>query len=91
MNSVASSRSVELSRAKPLAEGYQHARETQWPVSRAARRSNASGRIGELSQPIQRVNMNVLQFNPDVFHVKPTALKARASNRVNELAQPISR
>ncbi|XP_005089623.2 testicular haploid expressed gene protein-like [Aplysia californica] len=91
MNSVASPRCVELSRAKSLADGFQHAREIQWPVTKAARRATSSGRLSELAQPIQRVNMNILQFNPDAFQVKTTALKGRLSSRVNELAQPINR
>ena len=91
MNNVASPRCIELSRAKALADGFQHARDIQWPVTKAARRANASGRVSELAQPIQRVNMNILQFNPDAFQVKQTALKGRVSNRLSELSQPITR
>jgi len=91
LNGSATTRCVELSRAKGLTDGFQHAREIQWPVSKAARRTNASGRLIELAAPIQRVNMNVLQFNPDAFQVKPRALKAAVSSRVTELAQPINR
>lgn len=91
LNSSATARSVELSRPKSLADGFQHARDIQWSVTKAARRANASGRLSELAQPIQRVNMNILQFNPDAFQVKPNALKARMSNRLTELSQPAAR
>ncbi|RUS84875.1 hypothetical protein EGW08_007344 [Elysia chlorotica] len=91
LNAVASPRCTELARAKSLADGFQHAREIQWPVSKAARRATASGRLNDLATPIQRVNMNVLQFNPDAFQVKPLALKAQLSSRVAELATPINR
>ncbi|GFO41045.1 testicular haploid expressed protein-like protein [Plakobranchus ocellatus] len=91
LNAVASPRCTELARAKSLADGFQHAREIQWPVSKAARRATASGRLSDLATPIQRVNMNILQFNPDAFQVKPLALKAQLSSRVAELAAPINR
>lgn len=82
---------MELARPKALTDGFQHAREIQWPVTKAAKRAQASGRLSDLAMPIQRVNMNVLQFNPDAFQVKPLALKARISSRVEELSQPIAR
>ena len=91
LNAVASPRCTELARAKSLADGFQHAREIQWAVTKAARRATASGRLNDLATPIQRVNMNVLQFNPDAFQVKPLALKAQLSSRMAELAMPINR
>ena len=45
----------------------------------------------ELSTPIIRETMDLVQFDPDAFFVSETAKKARASARVQELAQPIVR
>ncbi|KAK0051975.1 testicular haploid expressed protein [Biomphalaria pfeifferi] len=91
LKSVASPRCLELARSKSLVEGFLPAKDIEWPVSRAAKQASASERITALSQPIQRMNMNILQFNPEAFKVKPQALKGQIPARVNELAQPINR
>ena len=90
-SATASTRCIELARSKPLAEGFQHAREIEWPVSKAAKRAQASGRLIELARPITRASMDHLQFNPDAFAVKESALKGAVPRRVEELAQPINR
>ena len=90
-SSVASARCMELARAKPLADGFQHAKEVEWPVSKAAKRAQASGRLLELARPISRASMDHLQFNPNAFTVKETALKGVVPRRIEELAQPINR
>ncbi|XP_025094870.1 testicular haploid expressed gene protein-like isoform X2 [Pomacea canaliculata] len=88
---MASARCTELARAKPLAEGFQPAREIEWPVSKAARRAQATGRITELARPVTRATMDHLQFNPDAFTVKQSALKGGIPQRIEELAQPVQR
>ncbi|XP_076461201.1 sperm microtubule associated protein 2-like isoform X2 [Babylonia areolata] len=90
-SAVASARCMELARAKPLAEGFQHAKEIEWPVSKAAKRAQASGRLLELARPITRASMDHLQFNPNAFAVKESALKGGIPRRIEELAQPINR
>ncbi|ESO96959.1 hypothetical protein LOTGIDRAFT_214487 [Lottia gigantea] len=90
-NAAASTRSVELARAKPLAEGYQPHKEIEWPISKGAKRAQATPRVNELSQPVVRASMDHLQFNPDAFVVKASALKGICPKRVDELAQPIQR
>ncbi|XP_055956007.1 testicular haploid expressed gene protein-like [Patella vulgata] len=90
-NAAASTRSMELARPKGLVEGYLPHKETLWPVTRAARRATATNRLNELSQPTVRNSMDHLQFNPEAFIVKPTALKGTCPRRVDELSQPIQR
>ncbi|KAH9513335.1 hypothetical protein Btru_034650 [Bulinus truncatus] len=91
LNSTPTPRCLELARAKSLADGFQPARDIEWPVSKAAKQAAPSERLNALAQPIQRMNMNILQFNPEAFKVKPQALKGQIPSRVNELAQPIIR
>lgn len=38
-----------------------------------------------------RASVHVVFYDPDVFKVKPAALKAQCSARVRELAEPIMR
>ncbi|XP_046558672.1 testicular haploid expressed gene protein-like isoform X2 [Haliotis rubra] len=90
-NSSASTRSMELARAKGTTEGFQAAREVEWPVTRAAKRAAASSRLEELSQPIVRASMDHVQFNPDAFIVRESALKGVVPRRIEDLAQPIQR
>nr|KAG5709378.1 hypothetical protein BaRGS_029227 [Batillaria attramentaria] len=88
---VASSRCMELARSKPLAEGFQLAREVEWPVTKAAKRAQASGRVIELATPITRASMDHVQFNPEAFIVKESALKGVIPGRIQDLAEPIKR
>ncbi|XP_046378517.1 testicular haploid expressed gene protein-like isoform X1 [Haliotis rufescens] len=90
-NSSASTRSMELARAKGTTEGFQPAKEVEWPVTRAAKRAVASSRLDELSQPIVRASMDHVQFNPDAFVVRESALKGVVPRRIEDLAQPIQR
>lgn len=90
-NANASNRSLELARPKGVVDGYQLPKDEMWPVSRAAKRTSATQRIQELSRPIVRASMDHVQFNPEAFVVKQTALKGVIPRRVEELAQPITR
>lgn len=90
-NAISSSRCADLARPKATVEGYQLPRDEMWPVSRAAKRGTASGRIQELCRPLVRASMDHVQFNPDAFLVKETALKGVVPRRVEELSQPIQR
>ncbi|KAL1791369.1 hypothetical protein HispidOSU_030506 [Sigmodon hispidus] len=85
------SRTITLAKSKPVHEDYLPVRDAQWPVSRAAAHSRVSGRIQELANPPQRASVHVVYYDPDVFKVKPSALKAQCSPRVRELAEPIVR
>ncbi|KAK7110187.1 sperm microtubule associated protein 2-like isoform X2 [Littorina saxatilis] len=89
--SVATGHCVELACSKPLAEGFQHAKEVEWPISKGAKRAQASGRIIELAQPISRASMDHLQFNPNAFTVKESALKGVIPGRIEDLAVPMNR
>ena len=91
LNATSSSRCADLARPKASAEGYQLPRNEIWSVSRAAKRTSASGRVDELSRPIVRATMDHVQFNPDAFLVKESALKGVIPRRVEELSQPIQR
>lgn len=86
-----SSRSLELSKHKSIPEGYIPARDVIWPVPRAARKAQATTRVEELAAPIVRASMDHVQFDPNAFIVKESALKGRCSRRVEELAQPQQR
>ena len=86
-----SARVVELAKHKRLVEGYQPSRSPIWRVTSGAKKAVASKRMTELSTPIVRETMDLVQFNPDAFFVSETAKKAKASARVQELAQPIVR
>ncbi|KAL5021362.1 hypothetical protein ScPMuIL_000517 [Solemya velum] len=90
-NSAATSRCLELARPKGVTEGYLPAREVEWQVPRAAKRASTTNRIHELSKPIIRASMDHVQFDPDAFIVKETALKGIVPRRVEELAVPIQR
>jgi hypothetical protein len=81
----ATPRLMELARAKPLADGFQHAREIEWPISKAAKKAQASKRVQELANPVERETMDTVQFNPDAFKVKPTALTGVIPGRVKDL------
>nr|XP_022341442.1 testicular haploid expressed gene protein-like isoform X9 [Crassostrea virginica] len=91
MNATCKARSQELSRAKGTTDGYMLPKDEMWPISRAAKRATASGRVSELSKPVVRASMDHVQFNPDAFLVKETALKGVIPKRVFDLANPISR
>ena len=82
---------MELARPKALAEGFQHAKEVMWPITKAAKRAQATGRLIELARPVDRASMDHLQFNPDAFRVKETALKGRMPARINDLYTTINR
>ncbi|KAK3096208.1 hypothetical protein FSP39_024490 [Pinctada imbricata] len=84
-------RSMELARPKGTADGYQLPRDEIWVVTRAAKKASASGRIDELSKPLVRASMDHVQFNPDAFLVRETALKGVIPRRVHDLANPIQR
>jgi hypothetical protein len=90
-SSSACGRVMELCKCKGFADGYVANRMVQWPVSRAAKRGNTTPRLDELATPIIRDSMDHVQFNPDAFFVRATALKARCTPRLEELAQPINR
>ena len=91
MQASPSPRILELAKHKRLVEGYQSSRGPIWRVSSAAKKAVASNRMSELSTPIIRETMDLVQFNPDAFFVSGTAKKAQASARIQELAQPIVR
>ncbi|XP_067936703.1 sperm microtubule associated protein 2-like isoform X2 [Watersipora subatra] len=98
---TASPRTLELARFKPPYEGYhfnfdQGAGSEKLPklirvVSRNAKNAQASSRIKELSVPIIRQSMDLVQFNPHAFAIKPNVLNAYCPPRVAELAQPLVR
>lgn len=91
MNATASTRCMELAKPKNMAEGYQSHREVEWAVTRAAKRAVPTVRINEISEPIVRASMDHVQFNPDAFLVKQSALKGIIPPRIQELSQPIQR
>lgn len=90
-NASAKARSQELARPKGTTDGYMLPKDEMWPISKAAKRATASGRVSELSKPVVRASMDHVQFNPDAFIVKETALKGVIPKRVFDLANPISR
>uniref|UniRef100_A0A8C6RIX2 Sperm microtubule associated protein 2 like n=1 Tax=Nannospalax galili TaxID=1026970 RepID=A0A8C6RIX2_NANGA len=87
----ASERTVALAKSKPVHEDYLPAREAQWQISYAATNPKLSDRILELANPNTRTPVHVVYYDPDVFKVKPAALKARCSARIKELAKPLLR
>ena len=91
MQASPSPRVLELAKHKRLMEGHQSSRSPIWRVPSAAKKAVASKRMTELSTPIIRETMDLVQFNPDAFFVSETAKKAKASARVQELAQPLVR
>ncbi|XP_031198680.1 testicular haploid expressed gene protein-like [Mastomys coucha] len=86
-----SERTIFLAKSKRVHEDYLPVRDAQWPVSYAATHSQVSERIQELAHPPTRSPANLVFYDPDVFKVKPSALKAYCSPRVKELAEPIVR
>lgn len=88
---TATTRQLELSKPKGVAEGYLQARPTLWEVRKSALRAHATARTQELSKPIERATMDHVQFNPDAFIVSEAAKKARCPPRIEELAQPLNR
>ncbi|XP_057629050.1 testicular haploid expressed gene protein-like isoform X1 [Chionomys nivalis] len=87
----ATDRTIKLAKSKPVHEDYLPVRDARWPVSYAAAHSQVSNRIQELANPPTRASVHVVYYDPDVFKVKPSALRAQCSPRVKELAEPIVR
>ncbi|KAH0520231.1 Testicular haploid expressed gene protein-like [Microtus ochrogaster] len=87
----ATDRTIKLAKSKPVHEDYLPVRDARWPVSYAAAHSQVSSRIQELANPPTRASVHVVYYDPDVFKVKPSALRAQCSSRVKELAEPIVR
>lgn len=88
---TASTRQIELSKPKGVADGFLPARSTLWEVRKSALRAHATSRTHELSKPIERATMDHVQFNPDAFIVSEAAKKARCPPRIEELSQPLNR
>ncbi|KAM9143842.1 sperm microtubule associated protein 2-like [Pangshura tecta] len=88
---VASVRTLDLAKAKLVSPEYLPARDTEWPVTKAAKHAVTTPRIEELSQPCKRLTVNLAQFDPDAFLVKESAKKAVCSSRLQKLARPIER
>uniref|UniRef100_A0A8I5ZRA6 Sperm microtubule associated protein 2 like n=1 Tax=Rattus norvegicus TaxID=10116 RepID=A0A8I5ZRA6_RAT len=86
-----SERTIFLAKSKRVHEDYLPVRDARWPISYAATHPQVSERIQELANPHTRSPTHVVYYDPDVFKVKPSALKAHCSNRVKELAEPIVR
>ncbi|KAM7326432.1 hypothetical protein ACRRTK_014910 [Alexandromys fortis] len=87
----ATDRTIKLAKSKPVHEDYLPVRDARWPVSYAAAHSQVSSRIQELANPPTRASVHVVYYDPDVFKVKPSALRAQCSPRVKELAEPVVR
>ncbi|KAM6345906.1 sperm microtubule associated protein 2-like [Podargus strigoides] len=88
---IASSRTLELARARRLHPDYMPIRDAEWPVTKAAKHAVATPRLVKLAQPCKRPPMLLAQFRPDAFTVKEAAKKAICSARIEELACPIKR
>ncbi|XP_021066902.1 testicular haploid expressed gene protein-like [Mus pahari] len=86
-----SERTIFLAKSKPVHEDYLPIRDARWPISYAATHSQVSERVLELANPHTRSPANLVYYDPNVFKVKPSALKAHCSDRVKELAEPIVR
>ncbi|XP_015452980.1 testicular haploid expressed gene protein-like [Pteropus alecto] len=84
-------RIVALAKAKPLHQDYLPAYDSYRPVSYAAIHSEASPRIQELANPSTRAPVHIVYYDPEVFNVKPAALKAQCSQRIQKLAEPLRR
>ncbi|KAM5340304.1 sperm microtubule associated protein 2-like [Glossophaga mutica] len=87
----ASSRIIALAKAKTVHEDYLPPRDPYWPVSYAAMHSIASPRVQELANPNTRTPVHIVYYDPQVFKVKPAALKSQCSQRIKELAEPLAR
>ena len=90
-SAITSQRVFELSKPKGVVDGYLPSKQVIWPVPRSARNATCTSRLEEISKPIIRASMDHVQFDPEAFIVKDTALKATCSNRLNELAEPLKR
>jgi len=98
---TASPRIIELARYKPMYEGFHHDFDQGMgyekmprlirPITRNAKNAVASSRIREISVPIVRESMDKVQFNPEAFIIKRSALNAYCPQRITELAQPTVR
>uniref|UniRef100_A0A2K5F8F4 Sperm microtubule associated protein 2 like n=1 Tax=Aotus nancymaae TaxID=37293 RepID=A0A2K5F8F4_AOTNA len=84
-------RTIALAKSKSVHQDYLPDRDAHWPVTYAATHSKASPRIQELANPNKRAPVHIVYYDPDVFKVKPAALKAHCPQRIQELAQPLSR
>lgn len=92
LNCQPSDRVLELSRPRPLPNGYLPCKTAGeiWKVSPNARKATPSERVEELSKPIIRTIATNLPRS-DAFLVSEVAKKAKATDRIIELAQPIVR
>ncbi|XP_053460598.1 testicular haploid expressed gene protein-like [Nycticebus coucang] len=88
MQATPGPRTVALAEPKPVHQDYLPARCVQWPVSYAAAHSKISPRILELANPSARAPAHIVFYDPEVFKVKPAALKAQCSQRIRELSEP---
>ncbi|XP_004681527.1 PREDICTED: testicular haploid expressed gene protein-like [Condylura cristata] len=86
-----SPRVITLAQAKPLHQDFLPARDPYWPVSHAALHSKVSHRVQELANPSRRAPLRIVYYDPEVFKVKPAALKAQCSPRILQLAEPVTR
>uniref|UniRef100_A0A8C9ADD3 Sperm microtubule associated protein 2 like n=1 Tax=Prolemur simus TaxID=1328070 RepID=A0A8C9ADD3_PROSS len=91
LQAIAGPRTVALAKAKPLHQDYLPGRDAYWPVSYAAAHSEVSPRVQELASPSARSPARIVYYDPEVFKVKPAALKAQCSQRVRELSVPLVR
>ncbi|XP_048358676.1 testicular haploid expressed gene protein-like isoform X4 [Sphaerodactylus townsendi] len=91
LQTVATPRLVELSKAKALPPNSFPDRRAEWSVSQAAKKTVASPRLLELARCPTRASTNFVQFNPEAFTVTEAAKKARCTDRLNKLAEPILR
>ncbi|XP_055967164.1 sperm microtubule associated protein 2-like [Sorex fumeus] len=91
LQAIPSPRIQSLAKARPLHEEFMPPRDVYWPVSYAATHSKISPRIQELAHPSAKSPMHIVYYDPEVFKVKPTALKAHCTHRIEELAIPITR
>ncbi|XP_047575341.1 testicular haploid expressed gene protein-like isoform X4 [Lutra lutra] len=82
-------RIIALAKARPLHRDYRPDRDAHWPVSYAAIHCKLSPRIQELANPNKRSPVHIIYYDPDVFKVKPAALKSQCSPRIHELAEPV--
>uniref|UniRef100_A0A452QEI2 Sperm microtubule associated protein 2 like n=1 Tax=Ursus americanus TaxID=9643 RepID=A0A452QEI2_URSAM len=86
-----SPRIIALAKPRPLHQDYLPVRDAHWPVSYAAIHCKISPRIQELANPNTRSPVHIIYYDPDVFKVKPAALKTQCSPRIHKLAEPLVR
>ncbi|XP_019653987.2 testicular haploid expressed gene protein-like [Ailuropoda melanoleuca] len=84
-----SPRIIALAKPRPLHQDYLPVRDAHWPVSYAAIHCKISPRIQELANPNTRSPVHSIYYDPDVFKVKPAALKTQCSPRIHKLAEPL--